>query len=146
MSASASKTPKVMRRRSPEHHTARTAAIPAGAFDSRARLSAYRPVASTGATSQYLTGLGRPLAGTANVTGALIAPGRTFEGRLNQLDLRFSKLLRFGAQRVMAGIDVYNVFNSATVLAENYQYGTTWRNPTALLDARILKVGIQMDF
>jgi hypothetical protein len=111
-------------------------------------------VSSTGATSQYITGLNRPLAGTANVTGALFAPGRQFEGRLNQLDLRFSKLLRFGPQRVMAGIDVYNVFNSATVIALNNGYNLSTAGafpaqypvPTSILQARFIKFSAQLDF
>jgi hypothetical protein len=37
-------------------------------------------------------------------------------------------------------------FNEAAVLAEHYQYGATWRSPQSVLDARIFKLGVQMNF
>ncbi len=117
-------------------------------------VSAHFVVASAGATSQYLQGLGRPLAGTANVTGTLLQPNQTFEGRLNQLDLRFSKVLRFGGQKIMAGVDVYNVFNAATVIALNSGYNLSatgalpgqYPVPTNILQARFIKFSAQYDF
>jgi hypothetical protein len=48
--------------------------------------------------------------------------------------------------RLQGTFDVYNLLNRADVLSEVTQYGSTWRNPTSLLDARIFKVGVQMTF
>jgi hypothetical protein len=92
--------------------------------------------------------LGRSLSGNAaNVTIAnIIAPLTQYENRIQQLDLRVIKNFRVQGTRIQATFDVYNVFNRADILSEVTQYGATWRNPTALLDARIFKVGIQMNF
>jgi hypothetical protein len=42
--------------------------------------------------------------------------------------------------------DAYNIFNNTAVLAENTRYGTSWLRPTSVLDARLLKFGVQMNF
>ena len=70
--------------------------------------------------AQIRPSLGRDLVGgAANVTVNLVPPGSMFGERLNQLDLRFAKLLRFGQTRTSLNLDLYNVFNVSTVLAEN---------------------------
>jgi hypothetical protein len=105
-------------------------------------------LASLVVANSQVSGLGRPLSGNvANVTVSnIIEPMTQFENRLNQLDLRFIRNFRISGVRVQGTFDIYNVFNNAAVLSENYQYGTSWRNPTSLLDARIFKFGVQMDF
>ena len=48
--------------------------------------------------------LGRPLSGgQANVQVNLVEPGRLFGERINQLDLRFAKVLNFGRTRTNVG-------------------------------------------
>jgi hypothetical protein len=95
--------------------------------------------------------LGRDLAGgAANVTVNLVAPGTMFGDRLNQLDLRVGKVLRFGGSRTVISVDLYNAFNSNPVLTENAAYRDTtisgWRIPTSILPARFAKFGVQFDF
>ena len=47
----------------------------------------------------------------------LIPPQTQFEDRLNQLDLRLSKVMRMGPRyRLQANFDVYNVFNASSML------------------------------
>ncbi len=105
-------------------------------------------LASLVINNSQVIGLGRPLAGNvANATVAnIIRPMTEFENRLNQLDLRFIRNFIISGLRIQGTFDIYNIFNTAAVLAENYQYGSTWRRPTSLLDARIFKFGVQMDF
>jgi hypothetical protein len=95
--------------------------------------------------------LGRDLiGGAANVTVNLVPPGAMFGDRLNQLDMRFAKLLRIAKTRTSLNLDLYNVFNVSTVLAENSTYSnatlTGWRVPTTLVTARFAKISVQLDF
>ena len=64
---------------------------------------------------------------------------------MNQLDLRFGKVLRFGPRRAALNLDVYNVTNSNTVLTESQAYAT-FRTPQTILIGRFAKVSLQLDF
>jgi hypothetical protein len=79
----------------------------------------------------------------------LVPPGSEFGERLNQLDMRFAKILKFRGLRTSVNLDVYNVFNTNAVLAElpTYTLATsTWRVPSTILTARFAKISLQLDF
>jgi hypothetical protein len=83
----------------------------------------------------------------ANVTKAIIPPQTMFEPRFQQIDLRFSRLIRLRAsQRLRANLDIYNVLNASYVLSSNPAYGPSWQNVTRFQNGRILRVGAQFDF
>jgi hypothetical protein len=91
------------------------------------------------------TTLGRALTtGTATILAAV--PYTNFENRMTQVDLRFSKSLRLARFRAQGQVDLYNAFNANTVLAINQSLGAAFRRPIAVLGARLLKFGVQMDF
>jgi hypothetical protein len=93
--------------------------------------------------------LGRPLAGSApNVTINLIAPGALYGDRVNELDLRLAKVLRFGRTRTNVGFDVYNLLNANPVLTYNAAFipNGNWLVPTSVLQARFVKIGVSVDF
>ena len=91
--------------------------------------------------------LGRNLSEGSSITIAnIIAPYTMFEPRLNQVDLRFSKIFRFGGTRIQGMFDLYNLLNQAAILTENTRYGSAWRTPTSVLDARLFKFGVQVNF
>ena len=69
-----------------------------------------------------------------------------FEGRIQQVDLRLSKVFRFGAARIQGMFDIYNLLNASPILQINTTYGPDWAKPTAVLDARLFKFGVQVDF
>lgn len=72
--------------------------------------------------------LGRPLAGGApNITVNLIEPGTVYGNRINQLDLRLAKNVRFGGKRTMLSVDLYNALNTGAILT----YNNTYAPPTA---------------
>jgi hypothetical protein len=96
------------------------------------------------------TTLGRAFTNAANKTLNLVEPGTLYGDRLNQLDIRFGKLLRAGKTRTSLNLDLYNAFNVSTVLAENATYSGTainqWRVPTTIVTARFAKISVQFDF
>jgi hypothetical protein len=91
--------------------------------------------------------LGRPLAGGANsVTVNLVAPQTLFGDRINQVDFRVAKVLRFARARAQVGVDVFNVMNSNVPLGYIQTFGSTWLRPTSVMDARFARVSGQIDF
>jgi len=101
----------------------------------------------TATSAAIAPSLGRPLSGgTANVSVNLVEPGTMYGERLNQLDLRVGKILRFGGSfRATLNFDVYNALNADTVLVLNNAYAT-WQRPQTILLARFAKLGLQLDF
>jgi hypothetical protein len=91
--------------------------------------------------------LGRPLSGNARVAAiTVVEPGTMYLERLNQLDVRFGKLLRFGRYRTNINMDLFNVLNDNAVLVANPAFGPAWLTPQAVLPGRLLKVSGSFDF
>ena len=104
------------------------------------------------ATNAYLAAngtLGRLLSGTTsatqNITVALLEPNTRYLERRHELDLRFGKVLRFGRNRAVVGVDLFNTLNSNAVLGVNQSYAS-WMAPTSILNPRLAKFSIQYDF
>jgi hypothetical protein len=49
-------------------------------------------------------------------TVSLIAPNSMYDARMNQLDLRIGRIVRFGRTRTTLNLDIFNVFNDNTIL------------------------------
>jgi hypothetical protein len=103
--------------------------------------------------AQIAPSLGRNLAAcpstgvcTAVVTTNIFEPNTEFEPRYNQLDLRVSKNFRINRYRISPRLDIYNLFNSDSVIGEIYGFGAAWLRPTEILTARLFKFGAQIDF
>ncbi|HET9193491.1 MAG TPA: TonB-dependent receptor [Vicinamibacterales bacterium] len=81
---------------------------------------------------------------------------RLFSGeRQTQFDMRFAKILRFGATRTDVGVDVGNLLNTnyATNWENTYQYsigntaqGGSWNNPTAVYTPRFVRLNLTVNF
>jgi hypothetical protein len=83
----------------------------------------------------------------ANVNIDIIAPQSDFEERLQQLDIRFAKVFRFGSRtRVRGNFDIYNALNGAAILTENPGYGTAWLKPYEIMGGRLFKFSGQIEF
>lgn len=109
--------------------------------------------ANWAAPNSATVGLNRPFAGVAGqtITVNLIEPGTLYGDRVNQFDVRFAKILRFGRTRTNVGLDVYNMTNAAPVLTYNQtfvlnQAVSTWLRPNSVLQARFVKISAQIDF
>jgi hypothetical protein len=93
--------------------------------------------------------LGRPLAGNAAfATVNLVAPGTVLGDRINQIDLRAGKVLRFGHVRTQLSVDLYNALNSSAIQTYNQTFiaNGSWLTPTLILPARFAKLTAQVDF
>jgi hypothetical protein len=91
--------------------------------------------------------LGRPLSGgRANVSVNLVEPGTLFGDRINQLDLRFAKVLTYGRTRTNVGVDLFNALNTNTPLSYNQTFGSAWLRPNSVLQARFVKLSAQIDW
>ena len=97
-------------------------------------------------TSVIAPTLGRNLSGGTVTTINLVQPGTLYGDRINQIDLRFAKLLRYGRTRTRIALDLYNALNASTTESYRQIYGPTWLNPASIMAARIAKVSAQVDF
>ena len=90
--------------------------------------------------------LGRPLSGgAANVTVNLVEPGTMYGERTTQLDLRIGRVLAFGRTRASVSVDLFNALNANPVQQLNNNFAS-WQQPQSILQARIAKFGVQIDF
>jgi hypothetical protein len=101
--------------------------------------------------------LGRPLTNgtsTVNLVSGFLdstpfgtSSSTLYGDRLNQVDLRFTKILKFGSRgSIDLNVDLYNAFNSDAILAEQENYGVTWRNALGVIQPRFVKFHVRWDF
>jgi len=99
--------------------------------------------------SAIVPSLGRVLSANQQFASVnLVAPGEVWGDRVNELDLRVGKILKFGRIRTTVGFDVYNVLNSAAILTYNQAFipGGSWLAPLSVLTPRFAKIGVQVGF
>ncbi|HEY7184921.1 MAG TPA: carboxypeptidase regulatory-like domain-containing protein [Vicinamibacterales bacterium] len=96
--------------------------------------------------------LGRPLTtGLAFQTVDLTLPGQVYPDRINSVDLRVAKVVRFGRTSTNVGFDFYNLLNANTGTAFNNVYdvvtnGLTWLRPTSVLQPRFARFNVTVNF
>jgi hypothetical protein len=94
--------------------------------------------------------------------GALVIPGLSMASlvvpltpsgtemleRVPQFDISVNKAFRFGGRRLQARVDVFNLLNSNAVLtARSSNFATpTYRQPATILDARTVRLGVQLSY
>ncbi|HLG56519.1 MAG TPA: carboxypeptidase regulatory-like domain-containing protein [Vicinamibacterales bacterium] len=113
---------------------------------------ANRTYTSAEINAQTTGALGRNLR-LATRTINMLEPFSKFGDRVRQVDLRVSKLFRFGDQRFQANLDVYNLANGSTATFIRNTYtapgavtATPWLQPTQVMDGRFVKFSAQFDF
>jgi hypothetical protein len=103
----------------------------------------------TVANSVVAPQLARNLSGGApNVTANIVVPGVLYGDRINEIDVRFGKIFKFGKTRTTIGVDIYNLLNSDAILSYNQAFipGGAWLIPTSEMSARFAKLSLQFDF
>jgi hypothetical protein len=91
------------------------------------------------------TTLGRPFTNGQAIVN-LVNPGSEWGDRLNQIDLRFTKIQRVGRGSIDFDVDIYNAFNSDAVTLELGSYGPVWRLPLTVIQPRFVKFQVRYDF
>jgi hypothetical protein len=89
-----------------------------------------------------------PAGNVPNVTVNILAPGEMYGDRINQLDFRVGKILRFGKTRTLVSADLYNSLNSSAVLTYNNAFvpNGTWLQPQTVLTGRLIKIAAELTF
>ena len=96
-------------------------------------------------SAQVLSSLGRNLvSGSAAIS--LIQPASQFADRINQVDMRLSRRFVLGRIHIDGELDIYNLFNRNSPLVINTAYGPSWLTPTQIIDGRLAKFGVQLEF
>jgi len=96
--------------------------------------------------------LGRALTpGLTFQTVDLTLPGQVYPDRINSVDLRVAKVVRFGRTSTNVGFDFYNLLNANTGTAFNSVYdvvtnGLTWLRPTSVLQPRFARFNVTVNF
>jgi hypothetical protein len=93
--------------------------------------------------------LGRTAQGAgATIPIDLIAPGEVWGDRVNEVDVRFAKVVRFGRTKTHVGIDIFNILNTDAVLtySQTFAPGGAWLGPQSVLTPRFVKLSAQIDF
>jgi hypothetical protein len=102
----------------------------------------------------FETSLGRNFAGgTQGVEFFnIVQPGSFYGDRLNGLDLRIGKNLRYGHTRTLVAVDIYNVTNSNTTDVYQQTFSPTiinqtgYLNPLSITAARFARFSVTFDF
>jgi hypothetical protein len=109
-------------------------------------------VASQSLTAQTFvvfnqTSLGRFFANGSPVAPLqLVQPGTMYGDRLNGVDLRLGKNLKFGRTHALVAVDIFNLTNSNAIDVYQQTYGATYLNPLSITEARFFKISAQFDF
>jgi hypothetical protein len=96
---------------------------------------------------------------TTSILGAnrnvnLLEPGQHFSDRINQLDLRVGKILRFGGTRANIALDFLNVFNANTATGFSQSFtaanidnpSSGYLTPTGILNPRFVRFNVTFDY
>jgi hypothetical protein len=76
----------------------------------------------------------------------LLAPGQLYGPRVRQADISAKKILRFGAQRLTVGVDIYNLANNNVTLAFNPTFvanAAGWQAPTSYMNPRVFRLNAE---
>jgi hypothetical protein len=109
-----------------------------------------------------LPSLGRDLSACRGLTGAACTATTTLallpvaynqgnlaavkvDERINQVDLRLTRIFRVGRLRIQGNAELYNVLNLRPAQGIVTTYGPSWLLPSAILGGRLFKFGGQID-
>ena len=72
--------------------------------------------------------------------------GSAYNDRVNQLDLTLSKVVTVDRLQVRPELAVFNALNANPVLSQTNTYGPSLGNVITILNARMARVGLNIEF
>jgi hypothetical protein len=81
-----------------------------------------------------------------SVAVRLSEPGTQYLDRVNQVDISVAGTIPVGRLRVKPQIDLFNALNASPVLNAISQFGPSLLQARQILDGRLLRLGVQVDF
>ena len=82
----------------------------------------------------------------SSVTVPLTAPGEEYLPRLNQLDMKVGRTFNYRGKSIQPQLGIFNVTNEATILAQNNSFGPTLGRVQSILDGRVVRLSVQINF
>jgi len=82
----------------------------------------------------------------AAAAGSLLIGAAGFNWAQNQLDISFARNFPLGHMRVRPTFEIFNALNANPVISAVGTYGPTVFNPRAVLNARLMKINLRLDF
>ncbi len=76
----------------------------------------------------------------------LVAPGKQYYERQNQLDMGFRKIFRFAKYQISGQVDFFNIINSSYVKSQNITIGSSLGQPLDILQPRTMRLAAQLKF
>ena len=84
----------------------------------------------------------------------LVKQGDVYRPRINAVDFRFAKIVRFSGMRATIGVDLFNAFNAATPITVNQNFNPVtptnpvnpWLATTNVLSPRFTRFQFSLDF
>ena len=81
-----------------------------------------------------------------SVTVPLLEPETQYQETIYQVDLRITKNFRYQAATIRFTLDLANLTNASTVLAQNNAYGVNWLRPSTMMTGRLIKPGFVVEW
>ena len=81
-----------------------------------------------------------------SVNVRLNEPGSAYNDRINQLDITLSKLVMVQRLRVRPEVAIFNALNANPVLSQTKTYGPSLGNVITILNARMVRAGLSVEF
>lgn len=76
----------------------------------------------------------------------LVAPGKQYYARQNQIDVGLRKLIKFSRYQLSAQADFFNITNSSYVKNQNITWGSSLGQPLDILQPRTMRLAAQFKF
>ena len=89
---------------------------------------------------------GTALTGGQRITVDLLPPEVLFLPFARKTDMRVMRRFNFGNTQIAPVLDIFNIFNTNTTTGVNSTYGSRWQEITRIMQARYLRIGLELEW